>query len=284
MGISPCQTCGQPKTSNRAAFCTTCRKERWRASFLANPHPRRKMALACEHCGKATPHRKRKTCSDECRAAMISARMVGNDHAPRRDASDLPPCKRCGKPVDRPKRSYCDDPECRKASKRAHMLGKPYSGKTRGVPKSEEWREKFRDRFEREKCRWPTRGHRSPYKGISLRSSWEWRVAWYLDSLGIRWEYESRWLEIDGVRYLPDFYLPDTETFVEVKGRWKPGEEEKFARFAARWPIDLWMKEELEGRGLFASSVSKLYREAMSTTSRRPRKTTTAVRPAAGRC
>lgn len=61
------------------------------------------------------------------------------------------------------------------------------------------------------------------YKGYLFRSRLEARWAVFFDALGIPWEYEKEGFEKDigigdKIRYLPDFYLPGTETWVEVKG------------------------------------------------------------------
>ena len=45
------------------------------------------------------------------------------------------------------------------------------------------------------------------YKGYHFRSRLEARWAVYFDALGIKWEYEREGFDLDGVRYLPDFYL-----------------------------------------------------------------------------
>lgn len=65
------------------------------------------------------------------------------------------------------------------------------------------------------------------YAGCRFRSRLEARWAVFFDSAGIEWKYEPegfrRWLSSDAdgesfISYLPDFYLPDTNTWVEVKG------------------------------------------------------------------
>lgn len=63
------------------------------------------------------------------------------------------------------------------------------------------------------------------YKGYHFRSRLEARWAVFFDSAGIKWQYEPEGFEKstegDGIsRYLPDFYLPDFGTWVEVKGVW----------------------------------------------------------------
>lgn len=56
------------------------------------------------------------------------------------------------------------------------------------------------------------------YKGYRFRSRLEARWAVFFDSLGYAWEYEKEGYELPSGRYLPDFYLPDYETWVEIKG------------------------------------------------------------------
>lgn len=56
------------------------------------------------------------------------------------------------------------------------------------------------------------------YKGFLFRSRLEARWAVFFDELGIEWQYETEGFEINGEKYLPDFYLPQSETWVEVKG------------------------------------------------------------------
>jgi hypothetical protein len=64
------------------------------------------------------------------------------------------------------------------------------------------------------------------YAGCRFRSRLEARWAVFFDTLGVKWEYESEGIEIplgkrygnSASRYLPDFWLPDLKTFVEVKG------------------------------------------------------------------
>lgn len=56
------------------------------------------------------------------------------------------------------------------------------------------------------------------YKGYRFRSRLEARWAVFFDAAGIEWKYEQEGFEAeDGTRYLPDFYLPRFDTYVEVK-------------------------------------------------------------------
>ena len=70
------------------------------------------------------------------------------------------------------------------------------------------------------------------YNGHHYRSRLEARWAIYFDQIGITFEYESEGYEVaGGIRYLPDFYLPDYKCHVEVKH--KGGSFKKAHLFAA---------------------------------------------------
>jgi len=59
------------------------------------------------------------------------------------------------------------------------------------------------------------------YKGIKLKGSWEVIVAEWLDDNNIVWEHETKCFDYvwNGNRkYYPDFYLPDYDVYIEVKG------------------------------------------------------------------
>ena len=56
------------------------------------------------------------------------------------------------------------------------------------------------------------------YKGYRFRSRLEARWAVYFDAIGLEWEYEKEGFELEnGERYLPDFWLPKLECWVEIR-------------------------------------------------------------------
>ena len=63
---------------------------------------------------------------------------------------------------------------------------------------------------------------KTSYGGVTFRSRLEARWAHAFDKHEIVWEYEPEWFnfELDGTEYnyLPDFLLPDSALYVEVKG------------------------------------------------------------------
>lgn len=63
------------------------------------------------------------------------------------------------------------------------------------------------------------------YAGYRFRSRLEARWAVFFDSLELEWEYEKQGYELPSGLYLPDFWLPALEVWVEVKGQ-EPSRDE----------------------------------------------------------
>jgi hypothetical protein len=55
------------------------------------------------------------------------------------------------------------------------------------------------------------------YNGYRFRSRLEARWAVFLDAANIRYLYEPEGFDLDGLHYLPDFWLPDLQAWVEIK-------------------------------------------------------------------
>ena len=85
------------------------------------------------------------------------------------------------------------------------------------------------------------------YRGCLFRSRLEARWAVFFDAIGWTWQYEHQGYECewrlhqfdgetwcsDTFRYLPDFFLPDLNTFVEVKAQMNDEELDRFLNAAA---------------------------------------------------
>jgi hypothetical protein len=54
--------------------------------------------------------------------------------------------------------------------------------------------------------------------GHRFRSRAEARWAVFFNAIGLRYEYEKEGFDLDGVWYLPDFFLPEIGYWLEVKG------------------------------------------------------------------
>jgi len=55
------------------------------------------------------------------------------------------------------------------------------------------------------------------YKGYQFRSRLEARWAVFFDQLAIKWQYEVEGFQLPSGWYLPDFYLPEQDCYVEIK-------------------------------------------------------------------
>ena len=56
------------------------------------------------------------------------------------------------------------------------------------------------------------------YKGIQMRSKLEASVAQRLDDDNIIWQYEPERFDLGEFTYLPDFYIPEYDLYIEAKG------------------------------------------------------------------
>ncbi|MDP9312779.1 MAG: hypothetical protein M3R24_18145 [Chloroflexota bacterium] len=63
------------------------------------------------------------------------------------------------------------------------------------------------------------------YNGYRFRSRLEARWAVFFDALDIRYEYEKEGYDLNGLWYLPDFWLPKQQAWVEIKPM-EPSDEE----------------------------------------------------------
>lgn len=57
------------------------------------------------------------------------------------------------------------------------------------------------------------------YNGFRFRSRLEARWAIFFDMIGLKYEYEVEGFEMNGLRYLPDFYIPSLDRWFEIKAK-----------------------------------------------------------------
>lgn len=65
-----------------------------------------------------------------------------------------------------------------------------------------------------------------------FRSEWELIVASFFNYIDISYLYESVIIKIGRRHYIPDFFLPDLNLLVEVKGLWLSGSKAKLRKLA----------------------------------------------------
>lgn len=108
------------------------------------------------------------------------------------------------------------------------------------------------------------------YNGHNYRSRLEAKWAMFFEKAGIEFQYEPEGIQFDdGVRYLPDFYLPQQNTFFECKGLMSDYDESKIKHLCS-WLYDktgdmkeviigypemkfeiVWAEDDSEGRRIF---------------------------------
>jgi hypothetical protein len=118
----------------------------------------------------------------------------------------------------------------------AAKIGKPgpWLGRKRG-PLTDEWKAKQSASLKGKPAAFPLR--RFYYRDVPFRSTYEVRAAQSFDRLGMRWEYEPKRFDLGGsYTYLPDFYLPDEDMYVEVKGYYGPKSAETMSRMFEAHP------------------------------------------------
>jgi len=63
------------------------------------------------------------------------------------------------------------------------------------------------------------------YRGITYRSRLEATWAYFFDIIGFKYHYELEGFQLNNVKYLPDFYLSEKDTWIEIKPK-EPTKEE----------------------------------------------------------
>ena len=83
-------------------------------------------------------------------------------------------------------------------------------------------------------------GYRKDLKQY-FRSKWEANMSRYYNFVNIKWTYEPQEFEFYKIKrgsrfYKPDFYLPDIDVYIGVKGWFRPQDKTKLRRFKRYYP------------------------------------------------
>jgi len=104
-------------------------------------------------------------------------------------------------------------------------------------------------------------------KKVSMDSTWEVAMAKRLDDLGVRWVRDDT-LKLSYLtrgrrkrKYIPDFYLPEHDLYIEVKGYWTDAARHKMKDVQKRNPVKILIVESL-------SEISDVNLEILKYTSR----------------
>lgn len=88
--------------------------------------------------------------------------------------------------------------------------------------------------------------YRFLYKNQKMRSSWEVLFAVWLDLSQIKWKYEPKTFSFDTFNYTPDFYLPEFDCWIEIKGWFRDNSKEKLMIFKQKYNFQLFSSKELK--------------------------------------
>ena len=97
-------------------------------------------------------------------------------------------------------------------------------------------------------------------KRITLRSTYELRVAVWLNEQNLDWLYEPKtfYIEVLDKTYTPDFYIPHLDVWIEVKGIWQNQSELKWREFCKTHNNALLFKCDIENLENGASLEDKI--------------------------
>ena len=96
-----------------------------------------------------------------------------------------------------------------------------------------------------------SRAKKIKYKNFYLRGNWELSTAKYLTKNHIKWQYEPKTFKFNKFRYTPDFYLPEFNLYIEVKGHWYDNSKRKYLNFKKKFKnIILFNKKKLTQLGI----------------------------------
>jgi hypothetical protein len=194
--MKSCIDCGKKVSKNsKLGRCKSCAKKGILSSRYVDGKFIQKI-FNCLECGKNITHMALKGLCKSC------SQKGKRSHSWK---GGLPKCIDCGKELGI--YAYNKKSRCRKCFglSRRGILHPMYG-------KSPNWK-------------------RIKYKDILMRSTWEVAYAKYLDKQNIKWLYESKTFDLGNTTYTPDFYLPESNTYVEIKGWMRKKSQEKIEKF-----------------------------------------------------
>jgi len=171
--------------------------------------------------------------------------------------------KVCRKCYETPKRNHCED--CGKELSRRQGIKRCIlcSNRHKALDKNfcKKLSETVKDSWKKLTIRQKHMGRNNPmfgkivhgvgsyYKKIWMRSGYEIKFAKFLDLNNVKWNYEPKVFDLVNMTYRPDFYLPQANEYIEIKGYWREDAKLKFNLFKLFYPqekITVLQKEDLK--------------------------------------
>jgi|SRR3989344_27978 len=226
----------------KQSFLTRENWKRGRFDFLSQKSQRECVRVECQNKFLAAPSDPKKYCSRNCAAVVNNSARKWSEIVKRKISQALRGRESLSKGIIKVPRSevICKNANCRKRFF------------------AERWK---KARFCSNQCvmnvvgRRPTspraaRGKAGIRRDISptiyFYSRWEANIARLYTYLGISWQYAPTTFDIGGHTYTPDFYLPETGVYVEVKNFWwkySRIRDEKFRKLYKNLQLEVILKE-----------------------------------------
>lgn len=230
---------------------------------------KKKIRIPCPICGKKPKRPDTKYCSNICKGISQRGQRIGGPKIKWKPK----PCLECGiifKP-HREKQKFCSQ-KCGGNSHKEQIkkLGLQQKGKIFSKEHCLKISENAKRRMKGAGN--PMYGKKAAHgkgswhttwlnKKVWLRSNWELAIAEWFDKIKIEYQVEEKAFPIkykynneekEGT-YRPDFYLPISNEYIEIKGIWRDDALEKYKAFLEQYPeinIKLLMGKELKDLGV----------------------------------
>jgi hypothetical protein len=215
--------------------CCACKSKRGEYTKETHPNFRHGETLKkhyCVDCKKEVSDYRVKRCK-KCNSENQKICMLGDKNPAWKGG--LPKCEDCGKEITNKKYKKCS------VCYIEYMINHPHN---KGIKKSKTWKDKISSTMKKNGITKGrnngmfgkiTHGKGEYYNNVWMRSSYEIAFAKWLDKNKIKWCYESKTFDLGNCTYTPDFYLPETDTYVEIKGYWREDAEKKFRLFKEKY-------------------------------------------------
>lgn len=222
-------------------------KKNWDAgvfNFMRKKEKRTCKREGCKNIFEVIPSDPKIYCSHACAALVNNAKRGPMSDVQKKKISRTltgrknPYAGKIKVPRDK---LVCANPKCRKEfiverwMKRKYCSNKCHMAVTGGRPTSPRAaRGKAGIRFDID-------------KNIYFYSRWEANYVRLLNYLGVKWQYQPKTFDIKTQNYTPDFYLPERDTYVEVKNfMWKYSKirDRKFRKLYPNIKLTLLLKDD----------------------------------------
>ena len=248
-----CKKCGRPfeRRKTTAKFCSDCFSNRQKSKTLEFDKLMSELvltekAIKCNYCETTFFDKidsKRQFCSDKCESLSVGKKLTKRE---TKKFKLQKICKNCNKPfLTTNKDSIFCGSKCSVEYSHNNRIHTEKSiickncGRSFLTTKNQEYCNIFCwNTSEQHALNHGINSKRIRYNNIVFRSTWEAIVAETLDNANFRYEYEQHKFFISEKlgNYIPDFYIPEKDVYIEVKGQWLFNAIQKIVEFRKKYP------------------------------------------------